>query len=227
MILSGHQPVYLPGLVLFDKIAKSDVFMFVGHCQFEAKSWQIRNRIRGIKGAGPYITLSVPVHKNFGQSINNTEIFGDHWKRKHLKAITQTYQKRPYFARYFPSIERTLLHDWKFLGDMNSALILLMLPWFGIDTKVCFSNEYPIDGHKTDMLISMCNQVGADVYLSGVGSKVYVREDLFLEAGLAHKWQDFTHPIYDQGGKGPFVPNLSAIDCLFNCGEAAKEFFKP
>ena len=219
MILSGHQPVYLPGLVVFDKIAKSDAFMFVGHCQFVAKSWHVKNFIKG------GLKLTVPVHKHFGQSINSTVIHGDHWKRKHLKSIAHAYQNRPYFSRYFPQIEHIILHDWKFLGDMNCALILLMLPWFGIDTKVCFSNEFAITGQKTEMLISMCRAVGAQVYLSGIGSKVYVREDLFDEAGLTHKWQDFTHPVYNQGGE-KFEPNLSAIDCLFNCGEGAKEFFR-
>ena len=47
MILSGHQPVYLPGIQLFNKIALSDKFMFVGHCAFEDGSWHNRNRWYG------------------------------------------------------------------------------------------------------------------------------------------------------------------------------------
>ena len=46
MILSAHQPVYLPGIILFGKIAISDVFMFLGHVQFSRTSWQTRNRVR-------------------------------------------------------------------------------------------------------------------------------------------------------------------------------------
>ena len=45
MILSGHQPVFLPGIILFNKMALSDQFMYVGHVQFSPKSWQQRNRI--------------------------------------------------------------------------------------------------------------------------------------------------------------------------------------
>lgn len=217
MILSGHQPVYLPGLILFDKIAKSDIFMFVGHCQFVAKSWHIKNRIAG------NLTLTVPVHKKFGKSINKTEIFGDHWKRKHLRSIYLTYKNRPYFNLYYPQIEKVITHPWKFLGDMNCALIVLIMPWFGINTKVCFSDEFHIQGHKTEMLISMCNYVNADTYLSSEGARAYVREDIMKEAGITHIWQDFKHPLYDQGRT--FEPNLSALDLLFNCGPNAREFF--
>jgi len=31
-------------------------------------------------------------------------------------------------------------------------------------------------------------------------------------------FQDFTHPVYRQCGSAPFVPGLSAIDALLNCG---------
>lgn len=46
MILSGHQPGYLPFIGLFHKIAISDTFIFVDGVQLEKKSWQTRNRIR-------------------------------------------------------------------------------------------------------------------------------------------------------------------------------------
>ena len=60
MILSGHQPVYLPGIILFSKMALSDQFMYVGHVQFSPKSWQQRNRIAL---NGQEHVLSVPVRK--------------------------------------------------------------------------------------------------------------------------------------------------------------------
>src|SRR5690348_5767727 len=49
MILSGHQPVYLPSILLFSKIAHSDAFMWVGHCQASPGTWHNRNQIRNAK----------------------------------------------------------------------------------------------------------------------------------------------------------------------------------
>ena len=86
-MLSGHQPVYLPGILLFNKIALSDAFMFVPHCQYSPKSWQTRNYIRQ---GNDKIMLSVPVEKNFGQSIDQTKILNTNWRAKHLRSIRQT-----------------------------------------------------------------------------------------------------------------------------------------
>jgi len=58
MLLCGHQPVYLPGIILFNKITLSDAFMFVGHVQYSRKSWQTRNTIRSENQS---IYLTVPV----------------------------------------------------------------------------------------------------------------------------------------------------------------------
>jgi hypothetical protein len=218
MILSGHQPVYLPGLILFNKIALSDRFMFVGHVQLTLKSWQVRNRIRV---RDEPLFLSVPVRKagRFGQAIDEAEIDGDLWKRKHLGSIRQGYGKRPFFAAYYPRIEELLCREWRTLGALNRAFIFLFLELLGITTPILDSRDLDIRGHKTDMLVSMCRAVGVDGYLSNQGARAYVDEAAMAAAGLCHYWQVFEHPVYDQGG--PFVPDLSVLDVLFNCGPAA------
>ena len=225
MILSGHQPVYLPGIILFNKMALSDLFMFVGHVQFSNKSWQQRNRIAL---GGREMWLSVPIRKSdrFGQSIDEAELQDDPWRRKHLGSIRQAYGKRPYFKDYFPALEETLTRPFTHLGELNKALIMQIRDWLGITTPIVESHDYPgaITGAKTDMLIEMCRAVGADHYLSNEGSRVYVEEDRMAAAGIQHCWQIFTHPPYEQGG--PFMPDMSVIDLLFNMGPTAGEIVR-
>jgi hypothetical protein len=223
MILSGHQPVYLPGIILFNKIALSDAFMFVGHCQYTQKSWQTRNRIR--LGDEEH-WLSVPVKKSgrFGQSINDTEILDEHWKRKHLGSIRQAYGKCPYFQQYFPELEQLILGSHRGLGDMNIAIIKRILAWLDIGTPILDSRDFPIEGNKTEMLISMCAAAGADRYLSNEGSRDYVDERAMADKGILHCWQIFEHPVYDQGR--PFMPHMSIIDLLFNAGPGARDIVR-
>lgn len=223
MILSGHQPVYLPGVILFNKIALSDAFMFVGHCQYTQKSWQTRNRIR--LGEAEH-WLPVPVKKSgrFGQSINDTEILNEYWKRKHLGSIRQAYAKRPYFDQYYPELEALILKCGNTLGSLDIAIIRKIVVWLELPTRILDSRDYPIQGNKTDMLISMCEAAGADHYLSNEGSRDYVDEMAMAKADIQHCWQIFEHPVYEQGRS--FMGNLSVIDLLFNVGPAASEIVR-
>ena len=87
MILTAHQPVYLPWLGLFHKIALADTFVFFDQVQYLPKDWMNRNKIKTTSGE---IFLTVPVftkgHRDKKTSeieINNNE----NWQNKHLKTI--------------------------------------------------------------------------------------------------------------------------------------------
>jgi hypothetical protein len=221
-ILSAHQPVYLPSVMLFNKIALSDVFIFLSHVQFVGRSWQQRNRIRG--GGGETIFLSVPVIKKGRrfQSIGETEIAQDEaWQKKHLAGIVQAYRKRPYFDRYFPRIEALLNQPWARLCDLDIALIRELAACLEIATPLLDSRDLHPEGQANAMLISLCHEVRADRYVSNVGSSAYIDVAAFAAAGVTHLWQNFRFPVYDQGA--PFLDRLSILDLLFNLGPAARE----
>ena len=74
------------------------------------------------------------------------------------------------------------------------------------------------------MLIQMCQSIGATHYLSNEGSRSYVDEFLMSTHRIQHCWQNFNHPIYTQGNV--FIPNISAIDILFNLGPKAGELVR-
>lgn len=218
MILSGHQPTYLPGIILFNKIALSSKFMLVGHCQQSPKSWHNHNQIRSGR-------LTVPIQHNFGQSIDETKTMPGNWKRKHLKAIELCYGKRPYFKDYFDRITALLSIHWESLGAMNKAIIDEICRWLDIKTDIIDGAEFDIQGQKNDMLASMCHAIGANEYLSNEGARTYVDEPYLKLKGVTHHWQKFVHPIYDQGER-EFITNLSIIDLLFNCGPASGEIVR-
>ena len=46
MILAAHQPAYLPWLGYFDKLSRSDIFIFLDSVQFEKNSFLNWNRIQ-------------------------------------------------------------------------------------------------------------------------------------------------------------------------------------
>lgn len=231
MILAGHQPEYLPYLGFFYKVAKADKFIFVDHIQFLKKSFQNRNKIRTAPGLDGWTWLTVPVvtkGRRF-QKINEVEIDNStRWGEKHWKAIYLNCRGRPFFNDYKDFFERLYAKRWEKIADLNEEIICYLFEKLGIRVPVYKSSDYNFKGAKTDLLVEMCGELDADTYLSGIGAKTfgYVVEDEFKKRGLCHVFSDFKHPIYAQKFK-PFVPGMSIIDFLFNCGaEQFKEIIK-
>ena len=77
-------------------------------------------------------------------------------------------------------------------------------------------------GSATEMLLRICQELGADTYVSGKFGKEYLHEESFEEQGVSVAYQDFQHPVYSQV-IDPFVPNLSIIDLLFNRGDRSRD----
>lgn len=222
MILSGHQPGYLPFIGLFHKIAVSDMFIFVDGVQLEKKSWQTRNRIRTKEGWN-WLTVPVLTTGRFSQRIAETEICNDTpWQRKHWKALCLHYGKAPYFQQHAPFFEEVYTKKWTYLADLNKTIIRYLLAAFEINMPLYEQSDFAFKGKKTELLVEMCQALGADTYLSNVGSSAYVDEALFAAHGLRHCYQVFVHPVYAQLYE-PFIPYLSAIDLLFNEGKRARE----
>lgn len=214
-LLSAHQPVYLPGLILFHKIALSDVFVLLPDVQFQRHSWQQRNRVRNGKEA---IFLSVPVRKsgNLSRTIRQTEIAPEPWRKKHLTTLKQVYGKRPYFEAYFPAIEALISADYANLSDLNCTLIRHFCEVLALETEIVDSAELDHEGENQERLISLCQATDADAYISNVGAASYVDEAGFSAAGITHFWQAYHPPEYRQGKA--FLPHLSVVDALFNLG---------
>ena len=88
---------------------------------------------------------------------------------------------------------------------------------FDIAVPRVFASELQCTGTSNKLLVNILRKVGATHYLSGPGARAYFDPAPFVEAGIKVVWQDFEHPVYPQL-HGEFIPYLSSIDMLFNCG---------
>ena len=198
MILSGHQPCYLPGLGLFSKVMHSHAFMHVPHCQYVAGSWHSHNFIRGGR-------LTVPVRATLGNSILEAQIdYTKTWQRKHLHAMEINYSKAPYFQEFFPDISWFLGRFYPNLAAMNMQFTDYMLDMLGCGRfdKSIYHGDNLDNSDAIAMLISMCKAVNCDTYLSNLGSMSYIgakETARMAEAGITHKWFSFRDPDYGQG----------------------------
>jgi hypothetical protein len=88
----------------------------------------------------------------------------------------------------------------------------------GIATPIRWSREYPIEGVRTDRLLSICVAAGATEYISGPSARAYMELDKFDRAGIAVRFADYSgYPEYHQL-HGAFTHGVSILDVLFHMG---------
>lgn len=212
------QPTYLPWVGYFAMIDRADVFIYLDTVQFSRRSWQQRNRIKTAQGE---LMLTIPVH-NKGkreQTIHEAQInHSSNFGVKHWRSIESAYRKAPYFAGNASKLEQHFMKPATNLADFNIGLIEILCEIFGIITPRQRSSTMKSQGRKAELLAALCREVGADCYLSALGSRDYIEDSqAFEEAGVTIQYHFYEHPVYAQT-KGEFLPYMAAIDMLFHLG---------
>lgn len=223
-----HQPNYLPGLSYFYKMLHCDVFVLLDTVQIpRGQSFANRNRVKTPNGP---TFLTVPLHTPKGAkgkiTYREAEMAGTKWKQKHLRTVEMNYKKAPYFDTVFPIYKDILLEDFSF-NETNVALIEAFRYYLAINANlVRLSDLLNSFGQKNALIADIAGQLGATTYLSGAGGgKDYTNPEMLQQSGISVIYSDFQHPEYSQLW-GDFVPQLSILDLLMNCGKESREILK-
>jgi hypothetical protein len=213
-----HQPDFLPHLGFFHRFFHADLWVILDDVQFvkgTSRSWQNRDIIKTPQG-GKWITVGIkkcPV----STKINEVFLSDNGWEEKNLNLLTENYREAPFFNEIMPFVEKLYKHNCKKMIEFNLNSVSMLLELFDIKIETVFASSLAVTGQKNERLINILNKVGAAAYLSGTGSKDYLDTALFEAAGISVVWQNYNHPVYPQL-HGEFIPYLSSIDLLFNCG---------
>jgi WbqC-like protein len=215
------QPGYLPWLGFFDQMRRADVFVYYDDVQYDTHGWRNRNRIKTQHGP---LWLTVPVRHSGLSKPRILDVAIDartSWAKKHVASIRQAYAAAPFVTHYVPALEELLMRSWERLVDLDLAVAGLMTAWLGMRARIERASALGIDGGQTERLVHICRHFGATNYFSGSAARDYLDVALFERHGIAVQWQDFTHPVYPQL-HGEFVPYMSALDLILNCGEESR-----
>ncbi|MCT7601878.1 WbqC family protein [Aliarcobacter butzleri] len=219
-----HQPDFIPYLGFFHRLLHADLFVILNDVQFLRRGWHHRDRIK-TKDGDKWLTIGI---KKVPQNTSINEIFlnDENWQLQHLNLIKQSYAKAKYFEEIFPFIDKLYSQKYEKMIDINLASIKMLLELFDINIGIVFSTEFRIQSKSNQLLVDLLLEIGATHYLSGIGAKDYYDNKPFEEANIKVLWQDFKHPVYPQL-HGEFIPYLSSIDLLFNCGiEKSREILR-
>jgi len=225
MIIGIHQPQYLIWLGLVDRVYRCDKFVLLDNVPYSKNYFYNRNRIKTANG---WIWLTIPVvtKNRFGQLIKDVQINNTlDWRKDHWKSISLAYKKCRYFDQYATMFEEIYNQQWQYLGDICEATTKLIMKAFGITTPIYKASELGIEGKKEELLINICKNWKADMYLSGVDGRNYLNSESWRNSQIEVNFQDFKHPKYPQL-YGDFIPQMAAIDLLFNCGGESLDILK-
>ena len=219
LVLASHQPNFLPYMGFFYKVSKSDLLVFSEDVTYSKKGMHNWNRI--YTSAGPK-KLTVPVNAHHDDALIDVRVSEPKYHLLKLaKTIEQEYRKAPHFNEGMELVELMLkMANVDDLGmtDLNIALSMHCLSRFGIKVKTLRSTiDLNISGHKDERMFQMCEQTGADVYMSGTGAKAYHQDWEYLQRGIELVYSDYKPVVYPQI-HGDFVENLSVLDYIFNQG---------
>jgi hypothetical protein len=217
-----HQPDFVPYLGFFQRFLSADKFIVLDHVQFvtgTSRSWTHRDKIKTPAGE-KWITLSV-CKAPLGTPINQIELSRSvDWATANLNLLKQNYGHAPFFDEVFPLVAQLYEAPPRLMADFNLRSIELLMDLLDVRLPWVRSSTLQPQGSSNELLIDLLSKVGATHYLSGNGARSYLQPEKFARAGIEVVWQAFVPPVYPQQF-GAFVPYLSSLDALFNCGIAA------
>lgn len=188
MIVTAHQPNYLPGVSVVNKIAASDAVIWLDEVQFSHGGWANRNRLPN----GTWLT--VPIVRETDMAAFNRVMISEHgtWRRDHMKSLRQYYR---YDGELIAEICDEIERPYRLLVGLNLAILRIVLS----DTDTAWHFQSHLDGGRpvkavlgenedhrpiSERLATMVAELGGDTYLSGPSGFRYLDETPFAERGI-------------------------------------------
>jgi len=162
MIVSIHQPNFMPWLPYFRKIAMCDVFVVLTHCQYEKNGYQNRFNI-----GDTWYTMSV----NKGLVPISA--------KKYANPLSDWSKIKSGFGNKLDQFDQYVNENlWK----MNYDIICHISNKLGIKTKICL--DYQTELKSTDRLVDICKTHGATKYIAGSSGTKYMEMNKFSDNNI-------------------------------------------
>jgi len=177
MIVTIHQPNFMPWYPFFQKIEQADIFVLLSHCQFEKNGFQNRFQLNN-----RWNTMSV---KNKLEYINEKHYIDP---KKDWERIKNSL---PQYKNILTEIDPIISAN---LYQTNSSIIRYLIKKLNINTLVV--EDYQTNLTSTARLVDICKRYDATTYLAGQGGKDYLNEELFNIENIRVIYQENINKIH-------------------------------
>jgi hypothetical protein len=223
VILSAHQPAYLPWLGYFAKMARTDVFVLHDLSRIGRGNMLNRNKIRTADGP---LLLTVPLNHTDLRAelpLNQIRVADDGWRARHWRAIQFAYRRAPFFADHADFLASYYGTAYQTLDELCRPFIEYCVNALAIDCSVAWMSELNLpEADRQTIIPLLCEHFGSRQFVAGPHAVSYLDTSVIGESGIRLDIFDYDHPVYPQLREG-FLSHLSVLDLLMNCGPDSAE----
>ena len=167
MKVAIHQPEHFPYLGFFEKMKYADLFIILDDVQYTKNNWQNRNKFLNKNNVEEF--FSIQVEKGATKKlIKDVNVVEGQWKRKIITKLQQNF-----------NVDMSKIYSYSKLIDINMESITWARKKLNINTPIILSSNLNVKTKSTQRLVDICNKVKATEYISGLGGKSYLNEELF------------------------------------------------
>lgn len=186
---------YLPSISFFSDLIKAKEVFIEQYEHFEKQT--NRNRCE-ILAANGVMKLIIPLEKHGNKTLTkDIKIsYKENWQKQHWRSIESAYNRSPFFEFYKDYFVG--FYESKkttFIIDLNTQLTETVLKLLKINIHLKFTESY-------------------------INSQTRIP----IAIGTEPETRNTKHYIQVFSNKHPFIPNLSIIDLLFNCGPQSIDY---
>ncbi|WP_336329153.1 WbqC family protein [Haloarcula sp. CGMCC 1.2071] len=205
-VMTVWQPLYLPKLHYFARLARSDVFVIFDDAEFTRSSRQHRTKIDFQNSKW----LTIPVKRSDDtMRINEAPLdMSQDWISKHTGTLQAKYGggATDILGEYYDRID-----DDSHLSEITVPLLKRLLEAFDIDIEIYHSSTLDVPYKKGEPSVynaRLTDHFDCDTYFCGANAyNAYLREEPFEARDLDIRVQDWKCPWPDG--------NVIALDALF------------
>lgn len=234
---------YLPPVSYFSVMAQYGAVRIEACENFQKQSYRTRARIASSSGVE---ILSVPILKGSVHKRLISEIEIDYkrdWVQLHERALMSYYGSAPFFIYYRDDIFSVLESRPRFLLDLNTRLTRVLAELLGIRCAIGYTDSYlppsesregvlldgalesvPLEGapfESVPLEAALCASAASSAASSAADFRNSIHPKRPAPAGLLS--DDSYYQVFS--GRTGFIPDLSAVDLLFNEGPNSISFF--
>ena len=220
-VVAIHQPNFFPWLGYFDKIHRSDVFVFLDDVQYQKTGGAWSNRVRVLmQGQAQWLTAPVDRVYHGTRQVDEVRFSANvSWRGRLRKTLQSAYGRAIFYRQTMDLLNPLLDFSADNVADYNINSIGRLMQALGLEATRCVrSSSIPTASAATKRLVEITAHLGGTHYLCGGGSGGYQQDEMFAQAGICLVHQQFVHPQYAQPGVHSFVPGLSVMDALMHRG---------